>query len=177
MGVRDMTVLISAWCIGCGPKGAPPSTEPTAHQPAVEASEQELESDEEETEELEETEDEGAQDPEPEDPTGPLTFKLHNLCKRPVKYGLGPLVREIEFAELKTIKARGVEQITVERGIGVHLGEGEAYAAAAPKVDGGHVWITSSCKGVSSSDDPNADPEQLDRELREKIERMTKSAQ
>ena len=172
-----MTVLISAWCIGCGPKGAPPSTEPTAHQPAVEASEQELESDEEETEELEETEDEGAQDPEPEDPTGPLTFKLHNLCKRPVKYGLGPLVREIEFAELKTIKARGVEQITVERGIGVHLGEGEAYAAAAPKVDGGHVWITSSCKGVSSSDDPNADPEQLDRELREKIERMTKSAQ
>lgn len=172
-----MIVLLCGWCIACGPKSSSPSTEPTAHQPSVGVSEEEVGSEEEELEELEELEDDGAEDEEPEEPTGPLTFKLHNLCKRSVKYGLGPLVREVEFAELKTIKAGGVEQLAVERGIGVHLGEGDAYAAAAPKVDGGHVWISSSCKGVGSSDDPEANPKQLDQEFRERMERMTKAVE
>jgi hypothetical protein len=36
-------------------------------------------------------------------------------------------------------------------------------------VDGGHVWMSSSCQGVSSSDDPDADPAALDAQRQEQL--------
>jgi hypothetical protein len=168
-------------CIACGPRSA--TTEPTAAQPNAAASEYGGSSDPADLDDLDDRDDleeaDDASDEEaagPSEPEGPLTFKLHNLCKRSVKYGLAPLVRDVEISEVKPIKAGGVETITAERGIAVHLGEGTDYAAAATKADGGHVWISSSCKGVGASDDPDADPVQLDRELRERIQRLTKGA-
>jgi hypothetical protein len=180
MCIRVLAVVFCMAGIACGPRSATPTTEPTAAQPDVAANEHESSAPEDldDLDDRDDAEDASQEAPsEPSEPDGPLTFKLHNLCKRSVKYGLGPLVRDVEISEPKTIKAGGVETITAERGIGVHLGEGTDYAAAAPKADGGHVWISSSCKGVGSSDDPDADPVQLDRELRERIERLTKGTE
>lgn len=187
MGIRVFAVLVCASCLACDSKGSTPSTvEPGAAQPAVASTdpEPELEASEDDDAELEEeVEDEALEDDAPEasepvaaaEPEGPWTFKLHNLCKRPVKYALGPMRGEIEVGDLRTIKAGAVEEIETEPEIGVHLGEGDAHSAAATEVSGGHVWISSSCKGVGASDDPNADPKEIDRKLRERIESMKKA--
>ena len=81
---------------------------------------------------------------------------------------------EVDVGEPKQIKPGAVEEITAPYGIGVHLVGAKSAAAAATDTNGGHVWISSSCTGVGSSDDPKADPRKIDKELREKIERMTK---
>ncbi len=183
MNIRIVAAFACTWCLACGPKNAAPSTvEPTAvSQDAGSSEDADLDAgedlDEDETLDEEQETEEAAEADAGVDPDGEITFKLHNLCKRAMKYGLGPLERETEILDPKTIKAGGVEEITAPYGIAVHLGEGDTYAAAATKANGGHVWISSSCKGMGSSDDPNADPKKLDREFRERIERMTKGSE
>lgn len=192
MRISVLAVLSSTWCLACGPKSSTPTTvEPGATEPVAASTQTESELDapdpeagpEDELEdelEDEEAEEETEEDPEAvaaAEPEGPWKFKLHNLCKRSVKYGLAPLEGEVELEELDTIKAGAVKEIEAEPEIGVHLGEGDAHSAAATEINGGHVWISSSCKGVGSSNDPGADPAKIDAKLQERIKSMTKATE
>lgn len=190
MRIRVLAVLSSTWCLACGPKTSTPTTvEPGAAEPVAASTQAEpeleapdpeagLEADSEDDLEDDDVEEEAEEAPEAmaaAEPEGPWKFKLHNLCKRSVKYGLAPLDGEVEIADLETIKSGAVKEVEANPGIGVHLGEGDTHSAAATEADGGHVWISSSCKGVGASNDPDADPAKIDARLQERIKSMTKA--
>jgi hypothetical protein len=180
MVYRGAVVFAIAGVIGCSAKDSGSKTvEPEAAAPAPA---QVAEPDE--SEEVGELDEEEESEPEPEpaadlaEEEGDITFKLHNLCSRTVNYMLAPLrTGEVDVDEPKQLKPGAVEEITAPYGIGVHLLDAKSAAAAATDKTGGHVWISSSCTGVGASNDPNANPKQIDKQLREKIERMTKGAQ
>src|SRR5690606_26215441 len=114
MNIRIVAAFACTWCLACGPKNAAPSTvEPTAvSQDAGSSEDADLDAgedlDEDETLDEEQETEEAAEADAGVDPDGEITFKLHNLCKRAMKYGLGPLERETEILDPKTIKAGGV---------------------------------------------------------------------
>lgn len=98
-----------------------------------------------------------------------VTATLHNLCDKPQQWVIiegdetpDPSAGQEILAGATTPIELGSDQWVARRNEA-----GQWSTRARTNADGGHVWMTSSCQGVGSSDEPDADPAALDAKMRE----------
>jgi hypothetical protein len=152
--MRILAVLGCTALMACGPKADQPTVAPgdaDADPSSEAASNAEPES-----------------EPSEEAPAE-VTAKLHNLCDKPQTWVIieGDVTpdpsagQEIQPGATEDVKL-GPDQWVAKKD-----DAGAWSSRARTDTEGGHVWLSSSCKGVASSNDPGADPAALDAKMRE----------
>lgn len=88
-----------------------------------------------------------------------ITVNVHNLCAEPMRY----VVEGSEDESEQSIAPGSVVQL--QMGPDEKIASADGSLAAWVHTDGAHIWFDSSCRGVGTSEDPDADPAQLDDEF------------
>ena len=98
-----------------------------------------------------------------------ITATLHNLCDKPQTWVIieGDVTPDPSAGQEIQPGATEKVQLGPDQWVARKDESGQWSSRARADTDGGHVWMSSSCKGVGSSDDPNADPAAVDAKMRE----------
>jgi hypothetical protein len=98
-----------------------------------------------------------------------VTATLHNLCDKPQQWVLieGDVTPDPSAGQEILPGATTKVELGPDQWVARKDEAGQWSSRARTNADGGHVWMSSSCQGVASSDEPDADPVALDAKMRE----------
>jgi hypothetical protein len=107
--------------------------------------------------------------------SGPITVTLHNLCDKPQQWVVidGDVTPDPSAGQEIAPAATTQIELEDDHWVARKDAEGQWSGRARAQADGGHVWMSSSCEGISASDDPDADPAALDAQMRETMRRAS----
>ena len=145
--------LLSLALCACGPKADSPPTTAPGDDDASEFADDDSDADDETAEEA----------------PAVVEATLHNLCDKPQQWVIieGDVTPDPSAGQELAPGATTPIELGPDHYVARKDDDGQWSSRARAKVSGGHVWLSSSCQGVGSSDDPDADPAAADAQMLE----------